>query len=63
MNKLDAIRAWKDPAYRATLSEGDRARLPQHPSGLIELSDDEISLVSHVFFAGRLLLSVARHRA
>ncbi|HEX4962775.1 MAG TPA: mersacidin/lichenicidin family type 2 lantibiotic [Thermoanaerobaculia bacterium] len=42
MNKTDVIRAWKDPVYRATLSEEEQAALPQHPSGLTDLSDDQL---------------------
>ena len=39
MTNLSIIRAWKDEEYRASLSETDRALLPEHPAGLIELSD------------------------
>jgi mersacidin/lichenicidin family type 2 lantibiotic len=42
MNKTDVIRAWKDPVYRASLSEEARAALPQHPAGLADLSDDQL---------------------
>ncbi len=42
MNKTDVIRAWKDPLYRATLSEEQQAALPHHPAGLTELSDDQL---------------------
>ena len=42
MNKTDVIRAWKDPVYRATLSEEEQAALPHHPSGLTELSDEQL---------------------
>jgi mersacidin/lichenicidin family type 2 lantibiotic len=42
MNKNDVIRAWKDPAYRATLSAEEQAALPHHPAGLTELSDEQL---------------------
>jgi mersacidin/lichenicidin family type 2 lantibiotic len=42
MNKHDVIRAWKDPLYRATLSEEAQASLPQHPAGITALSDDQL---------------------
>ncbi len=42
MNKNDVIRAWKDPFYRATLSEEAQSSLPQHPAGITELSDDQL---------------------
>jgi mersacidin/lichenicidin family type 2 lantibiotic len=41
MNKLDVIRAWRDPEYRATLSAEELSNL-SHPAGLIELSDEEL---------------------
>jgi mersacidin/lichenicidin family type 2 lantibiotic len=43
MNKNDVIRAWKDPFYRASLPEEAQAALPQHPSGITELSDDQLT--------------------
>ncbi len=42
MAKLDIIRAWKDAAYRNSLSESERALLPDNPAGLIELSDADL---------------------
>jgi mersacidin/lichenicidin family type 2 lantibiotic len=39
MNKVDLIRAWKDPVYRARLSREEIAGLPDHPSGLLELDE------------------------
>lgn len=30
-------RAWKDPVFRATLNESERAALPIHPVGVVEL--------------------------
>jgi len=46
MSIENVIRAWKDPAYRASLSEAERAQLPDHPAGLIELTDAELEHVS-----------------
>ncbi|MFY0528128.1 mersacidin/lichenicidin family type 2 lantibiotic [Archangium gephyra] len=39
------IRAWKDPAFRASLSPEERAALPELPSGkpVTELGEDELS--------------------
>ena len=42
MSTLDIIRAWKDEEYRASLSEEQRTLLPEHPAGLIELTDAEL---------------------
>jgi mersacidin/lichenicidin family type 2 lantibiotic len=36
------IRAWKDPGYRANLSEEELSALPDHPAGAIELTDEEL---------------------
>ncbi len=33
------IRAWKDEAYRSSLSEAERAQIPENPAGFIELDD------------------------
>ena len=46
MNKTDVIRAWKDPFYRASLSEEAQAALPQHPAGIADLTDDQIRTLS-----------------
>ena len=39
------IRAWKDPAFRASLTSEERAALPELPSGkpVTELGEDELS--------------------
>lgn len=39
------IQAWKDEEYRMSLSEVEQALLPEHPSGLVEISDDELAIV------------------
>ena len=39
MRKVDLVRAWKDPVYRASLTEEERSQLTAHPSGVIELDD------------------------
>lgn len=49
MKKVDIIRAWKDPEYRAGLSEEDRAGLPVNPAGVIELTDDELAHASGMY--------------
>ena len=40
----DIIRAWKDEEYRLSLSDAERALLPDHPSGLITLTDAELDV-------------------
>jgi len=39
MTNQKIIRAWKDEQYRLSLSEAERALLPEHPAGRIELTD------------------------
>ncbi len=46
MSNSNVIRAWKDPAYRNSLSPGERAALPSNPAGMIELSDADLGKVS-----------------
>lgn len=46
MKTSDVIRAWKDVRYRRTLSPQQLAALPQHPAGLVELSDDDLRQAS-----------------
>jgi mersacidin/lichenicidin family type 2 lantibiotic len=45
MSGLDIIRAWKDEDYRRSLSAEEHAQLPQHPAGLIELTDADLDNV------------------
>jgi mersacidin/lichenicidin family type 2 lantibiotic len=46
MSHQDIIRAWKDEEYRNSLSESERAQLPENPAGLIELPDSELEAVA-----------------
>ena len=39
MTPRDIIRAWKDPNYRAGLPAAQRAQVPAHPAGAIELPE------------------------
>jgi mersacidin/lichenicidin family type 2 lantibiotic len=42
MANKQIIRAWKDAEYRSSLSDAERSALPDHPSGLIELTEAEL---------------------
>jgi mersacidin/lichenicidin family type 2 lantibiotic len=42
MSNSDVIRAWKDLEYRESLSESERALLPESPVGMVELSDADL---------------------
>jgi mersacidin/lichenicidin family type 2 lantibiotic len=43
---MDIIRAWKDEGYRNSLSEAERAALPENPAGLITLTDEDLGAVA-----------------
>ena len=45
MSHRKTIRAWKDEDFRLSLSESERALLPEHPAGLVELSEDQLGVV------------------
>ena len=45
MSKEKIIRAWKDPAYRESLSAEERAALPPSPAGPVELSEEQLASV------------------
>jgi mersacidin/lichenicidin family type 2 lantibiotic len=49
MRHLDIIRAWKDEEYRLRLSGAERAQLPEHPAGVIELLEPESASVQGGF--------------
>jgi mersacidin/lichenicidin family type 2 lantibiotic len=40
--KLDIIRAWKDDAYRQSLSDEQRTELPANPAGELQLTDAQL---------------------
>ena len=46
MTQQQIVRAWKDPEFRATLSDAERRALPAHPAGLVEMNDGELMEVS-----------------
>ncbi len=44
MKKHQIIRSWRDPEYRASLSDAERALLPEHPAAAIDISEAELAL-------------------
>lgn len=46
MSYNNIIRVWKDENYRQNMSDSDLAKLPDHPSGLIELSQSDLGSVA-----------------
>jgi mersacidin/lichenicidin family type 2 lantibiotic len=49
MSKINIIRAWKDEAYRNSLSDAERASLPENPAGVLELADTDLADVNGGF--------------
>ena len=46
MSPRDIIRAWKSEGFRNNLTAAQRAELPAHPAGLIELTEAQLEMVS-----------------
>lgn len=46
MKKRDVIRAWRDGEYFASLSNEERAAMPESPASVIELGDDVLATVT-----------------
>jgi mersacidin/lichenicidin family type 2 lantibiotic len=44
--KFDIVRAWKDAAYRESLSAQEQAMLPASPAGEFELSEADLEAVN-----------------
>ena len=45
MKTSDIIKAWKDESFRNQLEASQRAALPPHPAGEIELTQAECALI------------------
>jgi mersacidin/lichenicidin family type 2 lantibiotic len=45
MSHFNIIRAWKDAEYRHRLSAAEQSLLPEHPAGVIELTDADLDAV------------------
>ncbi|MEV4417477.1 mersacidin/lichenicidin family type 2 lantibiotic [Catellatospora sp. NPDC049609] len=43
---MNIVKAWKDPDYRATLSEEQLAGLPVHPCGVVDLGDEVLAHIA-----------------
>ncbi|MFL5357706.1 mersacidin/lichenicidin family type 2 lantibiotic [Archangium sp.] len=46
MSNIDVVRAWKDEQYRMSLSETERASLPENPDGMVDLTELDLEGVS-----------------
>jgi mersacidin/lichenicidin family type 2 lantibiotic len=55
--KFDIVRAWKDAAYRESLSAEEQALLPASPAGEFELSDADLEVVNGASGGGQTILN------
>jgi mersacidin/lichenicidin family type 2 lantibiotic len=46
MSKHEIIRAWLDEEYRESLTGAQRAALPGHPAGLVELDESLLNAIT-----------------
>lgn len=46
MSTQEILRAWRDHDYWLSLSEAERALVPENPAGLVELMDVELDFVT-----------------
>jgi mersacidin/lichenicidin family type 2 lantibiotic len=42
MKKRQILEAWRNEEYYLSLSEEERARIPEHPSGLLDIEDEAL---------------------
>ena len=63
ISDIDVVRAWKDEEYRSSLTEAQRAQLPENPAGMIDLTDEAINeVVGGLAFPGiTKLLGCGQH--
>lgn len=45
LSSVDIVRAWKDAAYRNSLSAEQRAMVPANPAGMVEVDDAELAMI------------------
>jgi mersacidin/lichenicidin family type 2 lantibiotic len=46
MKKIDVVRAWRDEEYRNSLTEAERASLPENPAGLAVVEDSVLQSIT-----------------
>jgi mersacidin/lichenicidin family type 2 lantibiotic len=46
MSRVNVVRAWKDEEYRNSLTEAERASLPENPAGLLDVVESELRQVA-----------------
>ena len=57
MSQVNVVRAWKDEEYRLSLTEAERAALPENPAGLIELAEAELGQAAGGYYWFRFIPS------
>jgi len=62
MSKVDVIRAWKDEDYRLSLSDDERALLPEYPAGMGNLSDIDLEGVGGGKLSTEYILTLVLQR-
>ena len=43
ISDIDVVRAWKDEEYWNSLTEEQKAQLPENPAGVIDLTDEGLN--------------------
>lgn len=46
MKKSEIVRAWRDPEHFESLSEAERAQVPAHPAGPMEVEDEVLRSIA-----------------
>lgn len=46
MKKKQILEAWRNEEYYLSLSEEERARIPEHPSGILDMEDDVLRSIT-----------------
>ena len=46
MKKKQILEAWRNEEYYLSLSEEERARIPEHPSGILNIGDDVLKSIT-----------------
>ena len=46
MSYVNVIRAWKDEAYRRSLSDAERAQLPPSPVDFAALTEEDLDVIA-----------------
>jgi mersacidin/lichenicidin family type 2 lantibiotic len=46
MKKVDVVRAWRDEEYRNSLTDEERASLPENPAGMAVVKDSVLDSIA-----------------